>query len=299
MKYGATCGLLLLLATCALAQAEEQKDCRLTRFSEIPITTLPDGRFTVPIKLNGQNLDFLVDTGGAVAEVQAKQAFNLELNVQQASGYIKGVAGTKVSSFATITRVSLGGMEGYKLDAFVNPNLSAGAEGILAPDILKHFDVDLDFVHGKLNLISPKHCKGKVVYWTSGYVALPMEVVDDGHIQVPVTVNGVKLRAILDTGARMTIMSMRAAKQLGITEKSIDLKSANEKEEKYKLYNYPFKQLDFDGVTVNNPYILVASDGFLPARDTDILIGISTLRQLHLYIAYGEEKLYVTPATAN
>jgi ABC-type iron transport system FetAB ATPase subunit len=28
----------------------------------------------------------------------------------------------------------------------------------------------------------------------------------------------------------------------------------------------------------------------------EIIIGINVLRQLHIYIAYGEKKLYITPA---
>jgi hypothetical protein len=30
-----------------------------------------------------------------------------------------------------------------------------------------------------------------------------------------------------------------------------------------------------------------------------IVLGMNVLRRLHIYIAYGEEKLYVTPATAH
>lgn len=35
--------------------------------------------------------------------------------------------------------------------------------GTLAPDMLRNSDLDLDFAHHTLNLMSPKHCQGMVV----------------------------------------------------------------------------------------------------------------------------------------
>jgi len=52
------------------------------------------------------------------------------------------------------------------------------------------------------------------------------------------------------------------------------------------------------GVTVNHPHIEMVSDEVWSDRD-DILMGIGIMRQLHLYIAYKEKKMYITPALAN
>jgi predicted aspartyl protease len=300
MKKGwLLCGLLPAVFA-SPAQAADPKDCRLARFSEIPVTTLPDGRFTVPITLEGHALNFLVDTGGAIATVSSSQAFNLQLDLKSTERALEAVAGLKFSNYAKIHKTSLGGMEGTDLIVYLDPLMSPGADGTLAPDMMKHFDVDLDLMRGRINLFSPKHCEGKVVYWTKGsYVALPMDVVSSGHIQVPVTINGKKFRAILDTGARSSIIKMGAAKALGISEDSPDLKRISNKDSKYPMYDYPFKQLDFDGIAVSNPHIQIASDDFLPGHDADMLIGVTILRRLHLYIAYGEEKLYITPASAD
>lgn len=293
------CGMMVAALAAGAAQAEEAKDCRLTRFSEIPITTLPDGRFTVPITLEGRTLNFLVDTGGAVATITSAQAYNLGLPVMEAAGGLRAVAGGKLSNFTRVGKISLGGIQGQNLDVFVDPELPDGADGTLAPDMMKHFDVDFDLMHGKLNLFSQKHCKGQVVYWTkSGHVVLPMDIVSSGHIEVPVSVDGIKVSALLDTGARTSVISMRALKKLGISETSPGLKEVTEAGSRYKMYDYPFQQLDFDGISVAKPRIQIVSDNFLPGR-TDMLIGVTILRRLHLYIAYDEEKLYVTPAGAN
>ena len=291
---------LSLFALAGPSYAQEGA-CRLDLVSEIPITTLPDGRFTVPVVLNGKTLDFLVDTGGVSATIDYDQAINLKLQVLPTSKVLAGVAGTRLSTYGRVGAFSLGRLQGANIPVYLDNRLPWGADGTLSPDMMKHFDVDIDLMRGTLRLFSQKHCPGKVVHWTNqGHVVLPMKVGDrSGHIEVPVIIDGVKFTALLDTGARNSIMSMSAAKKLGISESSSELKLVTDKEADYKRYDYPFKLLDFDGVAVGNPRLQIVSDNYLPGRDIDLIVGVSILRRLHLYIAYGEEKLYITPANAN
>jgi len=297
-RRGLLCGVLLTLAFVLPAQAQGQQ-CGLDRFSDLPITTIPDGRFTVPAVLNGRKLDFLVDTGGVAATIEREQAFNLHLPTNYTPRTLKGVAGNNLIYVTTLETFSLGRLQGTNLAAYIDNRLPAGVDGTLSPDMMRHYDVDIDLLRGTLSLFSQKHCVGKVVYWTkSGYVALPMEVESDGHIRVRVTVDGVKVTALLDTGARHSIVSMSLAKKIGVSENSPDLKLVHGSTDQYKSYDYPFKLLDFDGIAVSKPRLQVVSDDYLP-RGIDMLVGVSILRRLHLYIAYGEEKLYITPAGAN
>jgi predicted aspartyl protease len=309
-RQGLLCSALLTLAFILPANAQGQQ-CALNRFSTLPITTIPDGRFTVPAVVNGRQLDFLVDTGGVTATIDRGQAFNLRLATHQTPRILKGVAGDGLNSYAILDTVSLGRLQGTKLDAYIDNRLPPGVDGTLSPDMMKHYDVDIDLLRGTLSLFSQQHCAGKVVYWTkSDYVALPMEVERDGHIKVPVTVDGVKLTAFLDTGAQNSIISMSLAKKIGVTENSPDLKLVNGSTSQkndvhsalmnalFKRYDYPFKLLDFNGVAVSNPRLQIVSDAYLP-KGMDMLVGVSILRRLHLYVAYDEEKLYITPVGAN
>lgn len=292
------CSALLTLVLVSPAGAQTQQ-CDLSRFSVLPITTIPDGRFTIPVVLNGRTLDFLVDTGGVVATIDGNQAFNLHLPTAQTSRPLNGVAGDHLTHTAYLETFSLGRLQGSGLDAYLDNRLPLGVDGTLSPDMMRHYDVDIDLLRGTLSLFSPKHCAGKVVYWTnSGYVALPMEVETDGHIRVPVMVDGVKVVALLDTGAQHSIVSMSMAKRIGVSENSPDLKPARGSAKENKRYDYPFKLLDFNGIAVSKPRLQIVSDDYLP-KGIDMLVGVSILRRLHLYIAYGEEKLYITPAGAN
>ncbi len=297
--YGVICGLLLAAFTPA-AQAQDKQKCDLDRFSVLPISTMPDGRFTIPADVNGRKLDFLVDTGGVTATIEGKQARWLQLTPKFSNGGLRGVAGDTMNNYTVISKFSLGRLEGTDLAAFIDNRLPTGADGTISPDMMRHYDVDIDMLRGTLSLFSQKHCAGQVVYWTrTGYVVLPMRVESNGHIRVSVTLDGAQITALLDTGATHSVIAMHAAKAAGVSENSPDLKLVTDKDAKYKRYDYPFKLLDFNGVAVSKPRVQIVSDDYLPGKDTDMIVGISLLRRLHLYIAYGEEKLYITPALAN
>jgi len=292
-------GFSMMILCSGQALAKDVKPaCNLSRFSVLPITTLPDGRFTVPGQARGQPINLLVDTGGSVMTLTTGKLLSLGQRMLHGTGALRGVADKRLIH-VTFVDLQLGRLQGNHIPFYVDDALPGGADGTLTPDVMKQYDVDIDLAHGAINLFSPQHCPGKVVYWSKGgYIALPMSVVSGAHIQIPVMVDGKRVNALLDTGAISSMVSMRAVKALGISDKSPELKVITEKGERYPLYDYPFKTLDFNGITVTTPRLQVASDGFLPFG-TDMLIGANILRRLHLYIAYGEQMLYITPASAN
>ena len=67
------------------------------------------------------------------------------------------------------------------------------------------------------------------------------------------------------------------------------------------IYDFPFGMLNFEGIAIRNPKIhLIPGQNFDPhgRDDTSVILGMSVLRQLHLYVAYDEQKLYLTAAEA-
>jgi len=54
------------------------------------------------------------------------------------------------------------------------------------------------------------------------------------------------------------------------------------------------------GVSVENPDLLLYPRGAMALPgDPELILGMGILRQLHMYIAYKERKLYVTAASAH
>jgi hypothetical protein len=130
----------------------------------------------------------------------------------------------------------------------------------------------------------------------------------DHHLNLDVSLDGHPLRAMIDTGAPGTTLSMGEARRVfGITAEDGD-----------KRFEHVFQKLSFEGLEVGNPHIAIIADkvgtkdpnnDFVTgsrvhriddpdASDPVMLIGMNILTKLHLYIAFGESKIYITPASA-
>jgi predicted aspartyl protease len=297
--------LLALAGACfaaSAAKAADAQDCRLTRFASLPMSTLSDGRIAVPVGIEGHNASFLVDTGGISATMSRQLAAEIGKEPGRGRRGLIGVGGAIMSSYISADDFTLGPMHGKDIRVLIDERIdgAGGMDGTLAPEMMHRFDVDFDFRHGTVNFFSQDHCPGKVTYWTNGgSIVIPMEVDPNNKIRIPVMVDGQRVMAMLDTGSVTSFMSMDLARKLGVSPDSKDLKIkvAYGYKDRFKEFDYPFKSLSLDGLTVNNPHIKIMSDAMLPGGLGDgLTLGVSFLRQLHIYIAYKEEKLYITPA---
>lgn len=219
-----------------------------------------------------------------------------------------------------------------------NPQAGESNEtaGVLSTDIMSHYDVELDLSEGKINLFSQKHCDGHVMYWHPDAVAVlpitlekPREVTIQGHLRpisradvhiwVDILLDGKPFKAAINTGAARSTIDMNAAKYtLNVSDDSpgaTRLAPINGGQGP-QPFTYAFKTLTFDTVTVTNPHMVVVPN-LIGSKDSDntintdsrvhrqyddigaqVTIGMDVLKKLRTYIAFGERKLYVTPATA-
>jgi predicted aspartyl protease len=299
MMVRAAIALAALMIVSGAARAADAPDCRLTRYAAIAFTTIADGRIAIPVGVDGHAASFLVDTGGVYVSMTPEMAKKTGRTPKAVDRWLVGVGGSLMTTAVHVDEFTIDKLKGTGMPVYVDNWLGIDVDGTIDPDMMAKFDVDFDFAHGLMNLFSQDHCPGKVVYWAKDFVVLPMEVrVNSGHIRVPVTIEGKKVMATLDTGSMDSVMSLKLAKSLGIAEDSPNLKvrRISGSRNQFRTYSYPFKELDMDGIAVTNPHITVMSDAMLPGMVDDMILGMGILRQLHLYIAYKEEKLYITPA---
>jgi predicted aspartyl protease len=297
--------LTALLTAIGPAAAQEQKepDCPLRMIASLQMHTMPDGRVTVPVQLDGHEYRLMVDTGGYINTVSPMVTKERSYQPVFSQGTtLRGMGTTLLNRYVQVQDFAIGRTHGKDFRFFVDDINDVSVDGTLAPQILAAYDLDLDFAHEKMNLVWPDHCPGKVVYWTRGPVSIvPMEMEHRTHIRIPITIDGKEMMATLDTGANTSYISEKAAARfLGIDEKSEGIKLRGNIRINGMLgpvRNYPFRELKFGDITVNNPRIDIVSDAVY--RSNDLLLGIGILRQLHMYIAYKERKMYITPALAN
>jgi hypothetical protein len=214
----------------------------------------------------------------------------------------------------------LGRMRARNLTFMISadPDLGKGENfsGLLAPNLMGKFDIELDMAAHKLNYFSPDHCQGHVVYWPASAIAAVPMTFFQGHIEIPVTLDGHTMTADIDTGSSTTTITADAAKRLfEVTADSADVTPVSTIDGQ-KVVARVFHSLAFEGIAINNPRItiypnLVGSHDFSNSRQMDSLtrheddlarfpeltIGMNTLRNLHIYIAFAERMLYLTPAS--
>jgi predicted aspartyl protease len=308
----------LLLSAGSAAHAEDCPGLRI--LGQVALVPSDDGAAVIPVILDGKPKNLLLDTGGEVSSLSPTTVAELGLKTFQANTEIIDVVGSR-SDRAVSTTLELGLMKSNHFQFMVAPTAfpfgSSGIAGIIAPDVLRNYDVDVDFGAHKLNLFDPKHCAGKIPYWKADAVAvLPMQLMAGGNIRLTMRLDGQPVVAILDTGSSITSLYVDAAqRRFGLklgsddTPKIGDWPNSNQ-----GSYRHQFKSLAFEGVQVLNPLVDIIPDlqrgitksnarpelGSLIVRTENdetqqvMLLGMNVLRHLHLYIAYHEHKVYIT-----
>jgi predicted aspartyl protease len=310
LRIGLT--LAAFLAVAPIATAEPLPDtpaalpaCALRQVASLDITTEPDGSVAVPVTIEGREGLMVVDTGSIISVISESEARARDLTLRPNDLGLAYMGGVAADRTVRVSKVSIGRLSGSNLMMLVVPGgaeLQHNAIGLLGPDILGNYDVEFDFAAAKLNLFETDHCPGQVVYWTKEpYAAAPMKVDEVGHIFVDIQLNGKPVQAALDTGAdRSTISASLAKKLFGIDKDSPGMKPLGNVSVNgtapAPLYRYPFATLTFEGVTVQNPVIDILDGDRFEVGDNQMLLGIKTMRRLHMYISYKEKMVYFTPA---
>ncbi len=281
---------------------------------------------TIPVTIGDASKKLTINTASVFSEISQPAIKEMNLNTLQARVRLFDNAGQSSDRYVILPSLGIGGAKSDQVKFMMrpapgpmNPN-DAALVGVLGPDILQNYDLDLDFAGRKMQLISPDHCDGKVVYWTAPTVAIvPMRLAQDGKAVISVMLDGKRLDAVINTGAPNSQLNQDVAEdRFGVKFDAPDVKqvgtvggNANR-----KVYRRQFQSLAFEGVTIANPELVLLPDelkdrmrnanqprtGSLTRNDAvttrlpDMTLGMSTLGKLHVYIAYRERKVYISEA---
>jgi predicted aspartyl protease len=257
-----------------------------------------------------------VDTGGALSVIGQAAARQLGLSIEQGGTHIYGVNGKDITAHTRLPELKLGNLasrnEVFPVTSYGGDGTDERPIGLFGADYLQNYDVEIDMDHGKFNLFSTDHCKGKVVYWASQYSAAPFHLSDQRMIELDATLDGQTMIADIDTGASVTFISKGAARRyFGLDENSQGLAEAGKSRgldgSVDIVYKYPFKTLVLAGLKIHNPIVLImpfavikdyaSAEHIKPNASSDMLVGMDVISKLHSYIAYREDMFYYTVAS--
>jgi predicted aspartyl protease len=297
-----------------------EQSCKLQMVAELPLISA-DGSdvVLVPVELGGKQMSMVVDTG-AFASVLSETVTNpLHLEpVQIGRDMVTGATGRSINHAVKTGQFRIGPLDLSGSSMLSDPTVFGdGVAGLLGDDVLKRFDLDFDFGHHRLRLFLPDHCPGQVVYWSKQASVVPLEVRSDGHMYVPIAVDGHSLRALLDTGASRTTMYLDIASgRFGLGPDTPGVTQGDAESVlgggSVRTYRYRFNSLTIGDITIGHPEMSLIGRGIMHTADwremaeshgtletLDVILGIRQLRNLHLYVATDEQKLYITPADTN
>ena len=163
-------------------------------------------RMTIPISVNGAGpYHFTIDTGADRSVVSDRLAAELALPAGR-EVTMHGVTGTQQIATVKVDRIKLGVNETRAVTTPVLPERSLGAVGFLGTDVLAGHSVVLDF--RKHRIMLDRSRRDSAMMASSGSSDEITVVARSRFGQLILTdasVNGVKVYAIIDTGAENTI----------------------------------------------------------------------------------------------
>ncbi|HET7085058.1 MAG TPA: retropepsin-like aspartic protease [Rhizomicrobium sp.] len=290
-----------LLATMRMQDAEPESNIR-----------------TVPVTLNGVTRQMVLDTGGAITQLSRNTIEELNLPEYGSSAAVYDINGRVSHRFAMVKELAFGDLRRNDAALMVWPEPVRPYAGELAQDLLQPYDVDVDFGTGLLKMYAKASKDGTQCPGPAGWVPLARsEMRNKGwHLHIPVTLDGHSYDAIFDTGSRHTIMRSPAARRdFGLSQDSPDM-------EPFRAINgdpflnghlHRFSKLSFAGMTMEKPEVLIVPDMLGRNADHSVIadnpthrhneglilpelsLGMDVLKHLHLYMAFGEQALYVAP----
>jgi predicted aspartyl protease/tetratricopeptide (TPR) repeat protein len=289
--------LMAFLGAVPGAQAEGK--CELGKVGELPIT-MTGLRPLITAQVNGKDAKFLLDSGAFYSLMSTAEAADLNLKLSVSRVTVSGVGGatrtwsTKVQDFAFL------GTTFHDVEFLVSGS-EFGTSGLIGQNLLSHFDVEYDLAKGAIRLFKPEGCsRTKLAYWTGeqSFSLMDINTIERGN---PFTigvayVNGLKIRALFDTGASTSVLSLAAAKNMGI-----DVNAAGVKEAGYsygigrgmaKSYIVPVASFKIgDDEEIKNTRLRVAD---IRLTNADMLVGADFFLSHRVFVSNSQHRLYLT-----
>jgi clan AA aspartic protease (TIGR02281 family) len=296
--------LLTLIALAWLAACEaptvpdSAEACRVERLTSVPIRH-SRGLWVAEAQVNGKPVVLMLDTGATNVSLLPEAVKRLGVREDSGSRYtVMTGSGPVFRRALEIDELRLGG-ETVKRLAF--PELEGahwaerGYDGILGMSVFARYDVEIDFPGQALNLYRRRYCPSGAPPWQGGGLALPIVAGgrSGGSPVVPAALDGRAAKALLDTGATLTIVDNALARRVGggaeVTggRTTIDVDTVGDTRATFQRRR--FQQLTLAGANIREPLLWVGALG----NEPDLLLGLDLLGRMRIWISNGSNRVYL------
>ncbi len=312
-----------LVATLALlAPSQAWAACQLTRYSTVELAYGPTGAVLVPVQVGGMDvwMALTMSTGMPMVSPAAVRQLGLKTwRVEQDNLKADGLRIEEQTSFKSL-RIGTADFADWTL--YVHP----GAErplpmfqgrpmiGNISARFMNVVDLELDLANHRMNLFKQSTCGKEAVYWSKEFTAVKLYSDPSGLLLFPMELDGKKVETSLNTvGPRSRLSEVVArshfrfdrnspevtmdgaaigAPNLGYRRMALTAKGISLPDVPIHLYDDSRRQcLPATGRTQSGAIGFGNCFGVVPFE-----MGGDLLRQLRIYIASQERKIYFTRA---
>ncbi len=283
-------GLIALAALPAPAGA-----CRVELRAEAPVA-LAEGFAVAPARLGGRAVSMVLDTGAEGMLVTPDVADALGLRRDPARRVrVLGTGGPVVAEVAALPTLEFGGLAWTALSAPVVavPGLPAAdpaVAGLIGAPVLAGHDLDLDLPRGRVRLHDVRDCPDGIRPFAPPYVMLPMRLSASRQPLVPVLVNGVELRAVLDTGSRGTVLTEEAARRAGLGRPLREDVTSGVDGAATPMHWHRTRELRVGWEALPEMVVGVAA---LDGGEADMLLGMDYLAARRVWVSYAGGRVFL------
>ena len=158
--------------TCLLAigtSGAHADPCKLVQIASVELIEASDHTWLVPVQINGspRYMTFVFSTPQSLIYEPVADELKLYRERLHTNGEMRnGVHAITETGLVSMLSMGAANARDTAIPIAHHPEGDQRSAGVLGLDFIGHFDVELDFKNRKLNLFSPDHCPGKVVYWS-------------------------------------------------------------------------------------------------------------------------------------
>jgi predicted aspartyl protease len=296
-------GLLLLALLSACAAPKDDFDfttCGVRPRAVLPVH-IRNGVPLVDATIKDEPATFVLDTGsvGIVLTEAALKRLDLTTDATHIVSGV-GVGGTSRSFVGNLRELRIGNLPVPDHEVQVLPNTSAIAgegfvDGLFGASVLSVFEIDLDLPQGRVTLYAGRLCPSTVVPpWKFPYSTIDASQSTHRRFLIPVTLNGRRLTALLDTGSARTIVAKGVAADLGVDMAALEqgphMTMVGTGPDRPLGYFYRFHDIRFGDQTFLAPLLVVADR---PESGIDMIVGEDFLDTHRLWLSYARKRVFI------
>ncbi len=284
--------LPLVLAACA---SDAPDFCKMAHVTDLPLLH-PAGPMLTPAFLNEQPTTMMLDSGAELTIIARPAADRLHLSLQSTGGYVSGIGGHQELYVFTAHSFRIGHLQGKRLTmgssaVGLDPH-GVLIDGIFGADFLSNYDIDFDLPQQKLRLFSiVSGCAAPSAELDDPLFVAPLTTPDnprDRRAHVMVLIDGIRLNAVIDSGARHTAIYRNAARRLGLRLEDLTTdrhgRAAGIGPAVRDVVQHIMAPIEIGEITISNLPVGIIdqrSDG-----DADMLLGQDFFARVHVWLSF-------------